>query len=78
MPTLGSGGGSDEHSADGPRLLLYYIVGSLVAILLLLAFALALVACRRRAVGREKPAAKSAADNYCWVPEQPESRGERR
>ncbi|XP_048154003.1 complement component C1q receptor isoform X1 [Corvus hawaiiensis] len=78
MPTAGSGGGSDEHSADGPRLLLYYIVGSLVAILLLLAFALALVACRRRAARREKPAAKSAADNYCWVPEQPESRGERR
>ncbi|XP_005042777.1 PREDICTED: complement component C1q receptor [Ficedula albicollis] len=78
MPTAGLGGGSDEHSADGPRLLLYYIVGSLVAILLLLAFALALVACRRRAAKREKPPAKSAADNYCWVPEQPESRGERR
>ncbi|KAM7061403.1 complement component C1q receptor [Acridotheres tristis] len=78
MPTAGLGGGSDEHSADGPRLLLYYIVGSLVAILLLLAFALALVACRKRAAKREKPPAKSAADNYCWVPEQPESRGERR
>ncbi|NXU13220.1 C1QR1 protein, partial [Pardalotus punctatus] len=78
MPTVGSGGGSDEHGADGPRLLLYYIVGSLVAILLLVAFALALVACRRRAARREKPPAKSAADNYCWVPEQPESRGERR
>ncbi|NXC91764.1 C1QR1 protein, partial [Cercotrichas coryphoeus] len=78
MPTAGLGGGSEEHSADGPRLLLYYIVGSLVAILLLLAFALALVACRKRAAKREKPPAKSAADNYCWVPEQPESRGERR
>ncbi|XP_077032299.1 complement component C1q receptor [Agelaius phoeniceus] len=78
MPTAGLGAGSDEHSADGPRLLLYYIVGSLVAILLLLAFALALVACRKRAAKREKPPAKNAADNYCWVPEQPESRGERR
>ncbi|XP_050828869.1 complement component C1q receptor [Serinus canaria] len=78
MPTAGLGAGSDEHSADGPRLLLYYIVGSLVAILLLLAFALALVACRKRAARREKPPAKNAADNYCWVPEQPESRGERR
>lgn len=78
MPTAGLGTGSDEHSADGPRLLLYYIVGSLVAILLLLAFALALVACRKRAGRREKPPAKNAADNYCWVPEQPESRGERR
>ncbi|NXO96915.1 C1QR1 protein, partial [Certhia brachydactyla] len=74
MPTSGLGAGSDEHSADGPRLLLYYIVGSLVAILLLLAFALALVACRKRAAKREKPPAKTAADNYCWVPEQPESR----
>ncbi|XP_058692187.1 complement component C1q receptor [Poecile atricapillus] len=74
MPTAGFGAASDS---DGPRLLLYYIVGSLVAILLLLAFALALVACRRRAARREKPPAKSAADNYCWVPEQPEGRGER-
>uniref|UniRef100_A0A8C3XXC4 CD93 molecule n=1 Tax=Catharus ustulatus TaxID=91951 RepID=A0A8C3XXC4_CATUS len=77
MPTAGLGAGSGEHSADGPRLLLYYIVGSLVAILLLLAFALALVACRKRAGRREKPPAKNAADNYCWVPEQPESRGEK-
>ncbi|NXL66753.1 C1QR1 protein, partial [Chordeiles acutipennis] len=71
---VGSAPGS-EHSADGPRLLLYYILGSLVAILLLLAFALALLACRKRAAKREKRPAKSAADNYCWVPEQPESRG---
>ncbi|NWI40718.1 C1QR1 protein, partial [Picathartes gymnocephalus] len=86
-PTAGPGAGSGEHSADGPRLLLYYIVGSLLGILLLLALALALVACRRRAAAereKKKPAAaaaaaaKSAADNYCWVPEQPESRGERR
>ncbi|NWW73555.1 C1QR1 protein, partial [Climacteris rufus] len=73
--TAPSGAASDEHSADGPRLLLYYILGSLVAILLLLAFALALVACRKRAAKREKRPAKNAADNYCWVPEQPESRG---
>ncbi|NXH89795.1 C1QR1 protein, partial [Edolisoma coerulescens] len=78
MPTAGSGGGSGEQGADGPRLLLYYMVGSLVAILLLLALALALVACRKRAARREKPAPKSAADNYCWVPEQPESRAARR
>ncbi|NXY13927.1 C1QR1 protein, partial [Atrichornis clamosus] len=76
MPTTAVGlGAGSEHSADGPRLLLYYILGSLVAILLLLAFALALVACRKRAARREKPAAKNAADNYCWVPEQPEGRG---
>ncbi|XP_010704685.1 complement component C1q receptor, partial [Meleagris gallopavo] len=73
-PTVVGSEHSPEHGADGPRLLLYYILGSLVAILLLLAFALALVACRKRAARQEKPKAKSAADNYCWVPEQPESR----
>ncbi|XP_072713735.1 complement component C1q receptor [Ciconia boyciana] len=74
-PTAVGSAPGPEHSADGPRLLLYYILGSLVAILLLLAFALALLACRRRVAKREKRPAKSAADNYCWVPEQPESRG---
>ncbi|KAM9655500.1 complement component C1q receptor isoform 1-T1 [Morphnus guianensis] len=74
-PTAVGSAPGPEHSTDGPRLLLYYILGSLVAILLLLAFALALLACRRRAAKREKQPAKSAADNYCWVPEQLESRG---
>ncbi|NWQ97758.1 C1QR1 protein, partial [Burhinus bistriatus] len=74
-PTAVGSAPGPEHSADGPRLLLYYILGSLVAILLLLAFALALLACRKRAAKREKRPAKSAADNYCWVPEQPESHG---
>ncbi|NXP56247.1 C1QR1 protein, partial [Heliornis fulica] len=74
-PTAAGSVPGSEHSADGPRLLLYYILGSLVAILLLLAFALALLACRRRVAKREKEPAKSAADNYCWVPEQPEGRG---
>ncbi|XP_051470229.1 complement component C1q receptor isoform X1 [Apus apus] len=74
-PTAAGSAPDPEHSADGPRLLLYYILGSLVAILLVLAFALALLACRRRAAKREKRPAKNAADNYCWVPEQPESRG---
>lgn len=73
-PTVVVSEHSPEHGADGPRLLLYYILGSLVAILLLLAFALALLACRKRASRQEKTKAKSAADNYCWVPEQPESR----
>ncbi|NWS53866.1 C1QR1 protein, partial [Chunga burmeisteri] len=73
-PTAVKSAPGPEHSTDGPRLLLYYILGSLVAILLLLAFALALLACRKRAAKREKQPAKSAADNYCWVPEQAESR----
>ncbi|NWU94350.1 C1QR1 protein, partial [Upupa epops] len=73
-PTSVGSATSPEHSSDGPRLLLYYILGSLVAILLLLAFALALVAFRRRAAKREKRPSKNAADNYCWVPE-PENRG---
>ncbi|NXJ84200.1 C1QR1 protein, partial [Trogon melanurus] len=75
-PTMVGSAPGPEHSADGPRLLLYYILGSLVAILLLLAFSLALLACRRRAAKREKRLAKNAADNYCWVPEQTENRGE--
>ncbi|XP_074673663.1 complement component C1q receptor isoform X2 [Strix aluco] len=78
MPTAPTAVGSapgPEHTTDGPRLLLYYILGSLVAILLLLAFALVLLACRKRAAKQEKRPAKSAADNYCWVPEQPESHG---
>ncbi|XP_053918411.1 complement component C1q receptor [Cuculus canorus] len=74
-PTLAGSAPGSEHSADGPRLLLYYILGSLVAILLVLAFALALLACKRRAAKQEKQTAKTAADNYCWVPEQPESCG---
>ncbi|NWI13603.1 C1QR1 protein, partial [Crypturellus soui] len=64
-----------EHAADGPKLLLYYILGSLVAILLLMAFALALLAYRRRKAKEEKRQAKSAADDYCWVPEQAEGGG---
>ncbi|NXX81367.1 C1QR1 protein, partial [Urocolius indicus] len=75
VPTAVASAPGPESSTDGPRLLLYYILGSLVAILLLLAFALALLACRRRAAKKEKREAKSAADNYCWVPEQAESRG---
>lgn len=74
-PTALGSDHSPEHGADGPRLLLYYILGSLVAILVLLAFALVMLACRKRAAKREKQPAKSAADNYCWVPEQPESHG---
>ncbi|NXY89715.1 C1QR1 protein, partial [Alcedo cyanopectus] len=74
-PTAAGSAPGTEHSTDGPRLLLYYILGSLVAILLLLAFALALVACRRRVAKQEKRPTKNAADNYCWVPEQPENCG---
>ncbi|XP_068531282.1 complement component C1q receptor [Anas acuta] len=74
-PTVLGSDHSPDHSADGPRLLLYYILGSLVAILVLLAFALVVLACRKRAAKREKRPAKNAADNYCWVPEQPESHG---
>ncbi|XP_009953422.1 PREDICTED: complement component C1q receptor, partial [Leptosomus discolor] len=74
-PTAVGSAPGPEHSTDGPRLLLYYILGSLVVILLLMAFALALLAFRRRTAKQEKRPAKNAADNYCWVPEQPESHG---
>ncbi|XP_062427335.1 complement component C1q receptor isoform X2 [Rhea pennata] len=62
-----------EHTTDGPKLLLYYILGSLVVILLMMAFTLALLAYRRRKAKEEKEQAKSAADDYRWVPEQAES-----
>ncbi|XP_010971235.2 complement component C1q receptor [Camelus ferus] len=66
---------SDE-GADGQRLLLFYILGTVVAILLLLALALGLLVCRKRRAGREEEEKKpqSAADSYSWVPERAKSR----
>uniref|UniRef100_A0A8C8S515 CD93 molecule n=1 Tax=Pelusios castaneus TaxID=367368 RepID=A0A8C8S515_9SAUR len=57
---------------DGPKLLLYYILGTVVVILLLMAFALGLLICRKRRGQKEKKKSRSATDNYCWVPEQAE------
>ncbi|XP_075781855.1 complement component C1q receptor isoform X2 [Pelodiscus sinensis] len=57
-------------ATDGPRLLLYYILGSVVVILLLMAFALGLLIYRKRKARKAKKKARSATDNYSWVPEQ--------
>ncbi|XP_004614475.2 complement component C1q receptor [Sorex araneus] len=68
---------SDEEGTDGQKLLLFYILGSVVAILLLLALALGLLVYRKRRARREEIKEKkpqSATDTYSWVPERPEKR----
>ncbi|XP_045688985.1 complement component C1q receptor [Phyllostomus hastatus] len=65
-----------DDGTDGQKLLLFYILGTVVAILLLLALALGLLVYRKRRAkteGKEKKP-QSAADSYSWVPEQAESR----
>lgn len=67
---------ASEDGADGQKLLLFYILGTVVAISLLLALALGLLVCRKRRAKRELKEKKpqSAADSYAWVPEPAESR----
>lgn len=68
---------SDDGS-DGQKLLLFYILGTVVAISLLLALALGLLVYRKRRAKKEeikeKKKPQSAADGYSWVPDRPESR----
>ncbi|XP_051000890.1 complement component C1q receptor [Acomys russatus] len=77
-PTVeGSMAAHTESDADGQKLLLFYILGSVVAILLLLALALGVLAYRKRRAKKEEIKEKkpqNAADSYSWVPERPESR----
>lgn len=83
----GAAGGRDEpapspegagRAEDGSRVLLYYLAGSLALLLLLLACALLVVARqRRRRAGGQRGKARSAADGYCWVPEQAPPAGTR-
>ncbi|XP_023575931.1 complement component C1q receptor [Octodon degus] len=65
-----------EDSEDGQRLLLFYILGTVVAISLLLALALGLLVCRKRRAKRKMKEKKSqnAVDSYAWVPERAEGR----
>ncbi|XP_007948559.2 complement component C1q receptor [Orycteropus afer afer] len=66
-----------EDSTDGQKLLLFYILGTVVAILLLLALALGLLVYRKRKAKRAEKREKktpNAADSYSWVPERAESR----
>ncbi|XP_037349737.1 complement component C1q receptor [Talpa occidentalis] len=77
-----STGGGDfvakqSDGTDGQKLLLFYILGTVVAILLLLALALGLLIYRKRRARREEMKEKkpqSAADSYSWVPERAEGR----
>lgn len=64
-----------DAGTDGQKLLLFYVLGTVVAILLLLALALGLLVYRRRRAKREeKKKPQSAADSYSWAPERAESR----
>ncbi|KAM5245527.1 complement component C1q receptor [Ctenodactylus gundi] len=66
-----------NRGTDGQKLLLFYILGTVVAISLLLVLALGLLVCRKRRARREmkkKPQSQSAADSYSWVPEHGEGR----
>ncbi|XP_045837298.1 complement component C1q receptor isoform X2 [Meles meles] len=85
MATTGLGENTDEdfmaeqseEGTDGQKLLLFYILGTVVAILLLLALALGLLVYRKRRAKREEEKEKkpqNAADSYSWAPERAESR----
>ncbi|KAM7125879.1 complement component C1q receptor isoform 1-T1 [Molossus nigricans] len=65
-----------DNGPDGQKLLLFYILGTVVAILLLLALALGLLIYRKRRAKREEKEKKpqSATDSYSWVPERAENR----
>lgn len=63
-----------NEGTDGQKLLLFYILGTVVAILLLLALALGLLVYRKRRAKREKKKPQRAADSYSWAPERAESR----
>ncbi|KAG8516816.1 Complement component C1q receptor [Galemys pyrenaicus] len=66
-----------SNGTDGQKLLLFYILGTVVAILLLLALALGLLIYHKRRARREEMKEKkpqSAADSYSWVPDRAEGR----
>ncbi|XP_053430529.1 complement component C1q receptor [Nycticebus coucang] len=66
-----------DDSTDGQKLLLFYILGTVVAILLLLALALGLLVCRRRRAKQTEKKEKmppNTADSYAWASERAESR----
>ncbi|KAL6042427.1 hypothetical protein STEG23_017321 [Scotinomys teguina] len=66
-----------DSDTNGQKLLLFYILGTVVAISLLLALALGLLIYRKRRAKKEEIKEKkpqNAADSYSWVPERTESR----
>ncbi|XP_062970988.1 complement component C1q receptor isoform X2 [Cynocephalus volans] len=73
----GSVATQSDDGTDEQKLLLFYILGTVVAILLLLALALGLLVFRKQRAKRvemkeKKP--QSATDSYSWVPEPGDSR----
>ncbi|XP_054842056.1 complement component C1q receptor [Eublepharis macularius] len=69
-----AGEASAEKNAGSSKRFLYYTVGGVAAILLLLACVLILVTYRKMKLKKTKNEVKSAADNYSWVPDQGEAR----
>nr|XP_033791888.1 complement component C1q receptor [Geotrypetes seraphini] len=75
LPDVGSrshGTGSVDHmkaGTDKGHHMLFYSVSSVAAVLLVLAFALGLLMWKRRRAKKEPNQPRSAADNYCWVPD---------
>ncbi|XP_030052151.1 complement component C1q receptor [Microcaecilia unicolor] len=76
LPDVGSrshGTGSVDHMKAGAdakkKQLLFYSVGGVAAVLLVLALALGLLMCKRKRAKKEPNRQRSAADNYCWVPD---------
>ncbi|XP_060110385.1 complement component C1q receptor [Heteronotia binoei] len=69
-------GGDDsaQKTTGSSKQLLYYVFGGVVALLVLLACALILVTYKKMKLKKAKNEAKSAADNYSWVPDQREPR----
>ncbi|XP_053169289.1 complement component C1q receptor [Hemicordylus capensis] len=65
----------DSSSSSSSKQLLYYILGGVAVVLLLMVFALSLVTYRKMNAKKAKKKAKSAADNYSWVPDQGETKG---
>ncbi|XP_074143828.1 complement component C1q receptor [Sminthopsis crassicaudata] len=66
---------NESDDTDGQKLLLFYILGTVAATLLLLAMILGLVFYRKKKAKRaEKKSPQNAADSYSWVPEQAENR----
>lgn len=66
-----------DSDTDGQKLLLFYILGTVVAISLLLALALGLLIYLKRKAKKEEikeKKAQNAADSYSWIPERAESR----
>lgn len=66
-----------EEGTDGQKLLLFYILGTVVAILLLLALALGLLIYRKRKARKEvikEKKTQSTTDSYSWPSERAESK----